>query len=73
MTAKRTSVRPLAPATSYADQWGFAPVLPQTPTADNASSCFNWFQPGDTTRGQGEAASIRAMVAYAVAGFGTGE
>lgn len=55
----------------YADQWGFALVLPQTSSANNASSCFNWFQTGDTTRGQGEAASIRAMVAYAVANYGT--
>ncbi|MCK2218629.1 PHB depolymerase family esterase [Actinomadura sp. ATCC 31491] len=55
----------------YADQWGFALVLPQTSSANNASSCFNWFETGDTTRGQGEAASIRAMVAYAVANYGT--
>ncbi|MEV4298172.1 extracellular catalytic domain type 1 short-chain-length polyhydroxyalkanoate depolymerase [Microbispora rosea] len=55
----------------YADQWGFALVLPQTSSANNSSSCFNWFQTGDTTRGQGEAASIRAMVAYAVAEYGT--
>ncbi|MEN3537130.1 PHB depolymerase family esterase [Microbispora sp. ZYX-F-249] len=55
----------------YADRWGFALVLPQTSSANNASGCFNWFQTGDTTRGQGEAASIRAMVAYAVAAYGT--
>jgi poly(hydroxyalkanoate) depolymerase family esterase len=55
----------------YADQWGFALVLPQTNSSNNSSSCFNWFQTGDTSRGQGEAASIRAMVAYAVANYGT--
>ncbi|WP_327583638.1 PHB depolymerase family esterase [Nonomuraea sp. NBC_00507] len=55
----------------YADQWGFALVLPQTSSANNSSSCFNWFETGDTTRGAGEAASIRAMVAYAVANYGT--
>ncbi|MFC7387099.1 extracellular catalytic domain type 1 short-chain-length polyhydroxyalkanoate depolymerase [Sphaerisporangium rhizosphaerae] len=55
----------------YADQWGFTLVLPQTGSANNSSSCFNWFQTGDTARGQGEAASIRAMVAYAVATYGS--
>ncbi|WP_326822215.1 extracellular catalytic domain type 1 short-chain-length polyhydroxyalkanoate depolymerase [Streptosporangium sp. NBC_01756] len=55
----------------YADQSGFALVLPQTSGANNSSSCFNWFETGDTTRGQGEAASIRAMVGYAVANYGT--
>ncbi|WP_329089448.1 extracellular catalytic domain type 1 short-chain-length polyhydroxyalkanoate depolymerase [Streptosporangium sp. NBC_01469] len=55
----------------YADQSGFTLVLPQTGSANNSSSCFNWFETGDTTRGQGEAASIRAMVAYAVSNYGT--
>ncbi|MBB6549704.1 alpha/beta hydrolase family esterase [Nonomuraea rubra] len=55
----------------YADQWGFALVLAQTGSANNSASCFNWFQTGDTTRGQGEAASIRNMVAHAVAAFGS--
>jgi poly(hydroxyalkanoate) depolymerase family esterase len=55
----------------YADQWGFALVVPQTSSANNSSSCFNWFQTGDTSRGQGEAASVRAMVGYAVANYGT--
>ncbi|MFD0851487.1 alpha/beta hydrolase family esterase, partial [Actinomadura adrarensis] len=55
----------------YADQWGFTLVLPQTSSANNASSCFNWFQTGDTSRGQGEAASIRSMVGYAVTNYGT--
>ncbi|GAA3515334.1 poly(hydroxyalkanoate) depolymerase family esterase [Streptosporangium album] len=55
----------------YADQSGFALVVPQTSSSNNSSSCFNWFETGDTTRGQGEAASIRAMVSYAVANYGT--
>ncbi|GLW07070.1 feruloyl esterase [Microtetraspora sp. NBRC 13810] len=55
----------------FADQWGFALVVPQTSSANNMSSCFNWFEPGDTTRGQGEAASIRSMVSYAVATYGS--
>jgi poly(hydroxyalkanoate) depolymerase family esterase len=55
----------------FADQWGFTLVLPQTSSANNISSCFNWFETADTTRGQGEAASVRSMVGYAVANYGT--
>ncbi|MFC5217519.1 alpha/beta hydrolase family esterase [Streptomyces coerulescens] len=45
-----------------ADRWGFSVVLPQQQTANNVSSCFNWFQTGDIARGQGEAASVAQMV-----------
>jgi len=45
-----------------ADRFGFALLLPEQRPANNANSCFNWFLPEDTTRGSGEAASIRAMV-----------
>ncbi|MGW4087476.1 extracellular catalytic domain type 1 short-chain-length polyhydroxyalkanoate depolymerase [Streptomyces sp. NPDC004822] len=45
-----------------ADRWGFSVVLPQQQSANNLSSCFNWFQNGDIARGQGEAASIAQMV-----------
>jgi feruloyl esterase len=55
----------------YADQWRFSLVLPQTNSANNSSSCFNWFLTGDTSRGQGEALSIKQMVDYAVANYGT--
>ncbi|MGW1028577.1 extracellular catalytic domain type 1 short-chain-length polyhydroxyalkanoate depolymerase [Streptomyces sp. NPDC002577] len=48
--------------TELADRWGFSIVLPQQQTANNASSCFNWFQTSDIQRGQGEAASIAQMV-----------
>ncbi|SCF46464.1 extracellular catalytic domain type 1 short-chain-length polyhydroxyalkanoate depolymerase [Micromonospora mirobrigensis] len=49
----------------YADQWKFALVVPQQATSNNSSSCFNWFETGDTARGQGEALSIKQMVDYA--------
>ncbi|MFJ4756506.1 alpha/beta hydrolase family esterase [Streptomyces sp. NPDC088763] len=45
-----------------ADRWKFSVVLPQQQSANNLSSCFNWFQTGDIARGQGEAASIAQMV-----------
>ncbi|GGS19816.1 hypothetical protein GCM10010252_69070 [Streptomyces aureoverticillatus] len=48
--------------TELADRWGFSLVLPQQRTANNISSCFNWFQLGDTARGRGEAASVAQMV-----------
>jgi poly(hydroxyalkanoate) depolymerase family esterase len=45
-----------------AEEWKFALLLPQQKSANNSSSCFNWFEIGDTTRGQGEALSIKQMV-----------
>jgi poly(3-hydroxybutyrate) depolymerase len=45
-----------------AERMGFALVLPQQQSANNFNSCFNWFEPGDTTRGSGEALSIKQMV-----------
>jgi feruloyl esterase len=55
----------------YADLWHFALVFPEQKSANNASSCFNWFEPADTARGQGEALSIRQMVDHAVANYGS--
>ncbi|WP_368563944.1 PHB depolymerase family esterase [Pseudoxanthomonas sp. UTMC 1351] len=45
-----------------ADRWQFALVLPQQQSTNNSSTCFNWFESGDTARGQGEALSIKQMV-----------
>ncbi len=56
---------------TFADRHGFALVLAQQSTANNSNTCFNWFEPGDITRGQGEAASIAQMVDYAVANYGS--
>jgi poly(hydroxyalkanoate) depolymerase family esterase len=41
--------------------------MPEQQAANNANTCFNWFNPGDIARGRGEAASIRQMVARMVA------
>src|ERR1051325_2789745 len=58
-------------ASSYSTQteWGnlgqrfrFAGVFAEQESANNSLSCFNWFQPSDTSRGQGEALSIKQMV-----------
>jgi poly(hydroxyalkanoate) depolymerase family esterase len=51
-----------------ADRHGFALLFPEQQRSNNMNLCFNWYQPGDAARGEGEAASIRAMVARMVAG-----
>lgn len=45
-----------------AETYGFALVLPQQRSANNANECFNWFRTADTARGSGEALSVRQMV-----------
>ena len=54
----------------YADRYGFVVVFPEQRTANNSNRCLNWFEPGDTRRGQGEALSIRQMVDRAVTAHG---
>ena len=45
-----------------ADRHGFGLLFPEQQRENNANLCFNWFTAGDTRRGIGEAASIRAMI-----------
>lgn len=45
-----------------ADARGFYVIYPQQSSANNMNRCFRWFEPGHTARGQGEPASIVAMV-----------
>ncbi len=40
----------------------FYVLYPQQQSANNSSSCFNWFEAGDIARGAGEALSIKQMV-----------
>ncbi|WP_421989049.1 alpha/beta hydrolase family esterase [Roseococcus sp.] len=47
----------------------FPLLLPQQVTANHANGCFNWYRPGDTGRGKGEAMSIRQMIARAAKDF----
>ncbi|MBQ1021982.1 PHB depolymerase family esterase [Micromonospora sp. D93] len=54
----------------YADQWKFALIVAQQPSGNNANSCFNFFEAGDTARGQGEALSIKQMVDHAKTNYG---
>jgi len=47
---------------TLADRHGFILLFPEQQRANNPMLCFNWFSGGDTRRGAGEAASIRAMI-----------
>jgi poly(hydroxyalkanoate) depolymerase family esterase len=53
-----------------ADRLRFTVLMPEQKTANNVNRCFNWFERGDTTRGQGEAESIAQMVTQTVAATG---
>lgn len=55
----------------FADRFRFALLLPQQQSANNASSCFNWFETADTSRDQGETLSIKQMVDRMIVDHGT--
>src|SRR6201996_9367415 len=45
-----------------AEELGFALLVPEQKAVNNPNTCFNWFNPEDITRGEGECASIAAMI-----------
>ena len=47
---------------TLAERAGFAVLLPQQTRANNANTCFNWFEAADIARSGGEAESIALMV-----------
>lgn len=51
---------------TLAERYGFALLMPQQKTSNNANGCFNWFSPEDIVRDGGEAFSIRQMIARMV-------
>ncbi len=55
---------------TLADQYAFAVIYPEQQTANNQSRCFNWGgefgDPANLVRGQGENASIMAMIDHAI-------
>jgi poly(3-hydroxybutyrate) depolymerase len=55
---------------NLADRYGFAVLLPEQRRGNNPNVCFDWFQPEDIKRGEGEVASIAAMVRNMVAEHG---
>jgi poly(hydroxyalkanoate) depolymerase family esterase len=52
---------------TLAKRYGFALLMPEQQPSNNAATCFNWFSPEDAARDQGEACSIRNMIARMVA------
>jgi len=51
---------------TLADRHGFAVLAPEQDASNNPNRCFNWFEPADTIRGGGEAASIHAMIEHMI-------
>jgi poly(hydroxyalkanoate) depolymerase family esterase len=51
---------------TLAKHYGFALLMPEQASMNNANGCFNWFNPEDTARDSGEACSIRQMIARMV-------
>jgi poly(hydroxyalkanoate) depolymerase family esterase len=49
-----------------AAELGFAVLAPEQKAVNNPGTCFDWFNPEDITRGEGECASIAAMIANLV-------
>lgn len=45
-----------------ADKLHLALAMPEQTQANNLSNCFNWFEPNNIMRDQGEAMSIKQMV-----------
>lgn len=65
-------------ALNYSDQSGwnklanrhkFIVIYPEQVSSNNSSKCFNWYESGDQTKGQGEALSIKQMVDYMKANY----
>ncbi|MFO1147885.1 MAG: PHB depolymerase family esterase [Alsobacter sp.] len=52
---------------TLAERHGFAVLLPEQRKENNSHVCFNWFEPGHTSRDAGEVASIREMIRHLVA------
>jgi poly(hydroxyalkanoate) depolymerase family esterase len=51
---------------TLAKHYGFALLMPEQKSSNNANGCFNWFNPEDTARDHGEACSISQMIARMV-------
>lgn len=56
---------------TLARQYGFALLMPEQQSSNNANGCFNWFNPEDIAREHGEACSIREMIARMADDHGT--
>jgi poly(hydroxyalkanoate) depolymerase family esterase len=57
--------------TALAERWGVALVFPEQTVANDPTKCFQFWNPDDNVRGQGEALSIKQMVDTMQATHGT--
>ena len=55
---------------SLAESYGFALLMPEQQRSNNAQGCFNWFNPEDIARDEGEVCSVRQMIARMVSDHG---
>ncbi len=55
--------------TALADELHFALIVPEQSGRNHQGRCFQWFQPAQAARGEGEALSIRQMVAAGIERF----
>ena len=55
---------------TLAERHGFALLMPEQQSGNNPNLCFNWFEPGHTRRGGGEALSIHQMIKCMIANHG---
>ena len=51
---------------TLAAHYGFVLLMPEQQAVNNGNTCFNWFNPEDIARGEGEACSISQMIAHLV-------
>ena len=63
-TQNATTVATQSGWNTLADRHKFYVMYPEQKSANNSSTCFNWFLSGDQNRNQGEAGSIKQMVDY---------
>lgn len=52
-----------------ADENGFYVLYPEQLFFNNTASCFNWFNPNDVSKDNGEVLSIRQMISYAIKNY----
>ena len=55
--------------TALADSLNFVLVLPEQRQFNNDNLCFNWFQPKNNKKNQGESGSIRSMIQYTMEAY----
>ncbi|MGI9319472.1 MAG: extracellular catalytic domain type 1 short-chain-length polyhydroxyalkanoate depolymerase, partial [bacterium] len=55
---------------AYADSLKFVLLFPEQRLSNNDNQCFNWFEPKNNSKHQGESGSIKNMILYAIDTYG---